>query len=124
MDKGEPSLTFSGSEEFSRTGVSAPHGLVGCASGLLGCGLGRVLGCAFSGTEVLGQVVQKSVAIGVWDDGAQAFHFFELVGPLLASHVLLGDAGGVMARSAGGFHFGLRGSGRKRLALGAGRLRA
>src|SRR5208337_4624065 len=46
------------------------------------------------------------------------------VGPLLAGHVLLGDAGGVMAQSAGGLHFGLHGSGRKRLAWRARRLRA
>jgi hypothetical protein len=37
---------------------------------------------------------------------------------------MLGDTAGVMAGSAGGFHFGLHGSGRKRFAWGAGRLRA
>src|SRR5258708_982637 len=38
--------------------------------------------------------------------------------------MLFGDAGRVMARSASGLHFGLNGSGRKRFAWGAGRLRA
>ena len=36
---------------------------------------------------------------------------------------MLGDTAGVMAGSAGGFHFGLHGSGRKRFAWDAGRLR-
>ena len=95
--------------------MSALHGLVGCAAGFFCWGIG----CAFLGTEVFGQVIQEVVAIGVGDDGAEAFHFFELVGPLLAGQVLLGDAAGVMARSAGGLHFGLHGSGGKRLARGA-----
>jgi hypothetical protein len=43
---------------------------------------------------------------------------------LLAGQVMLGDAASVMAGSAGGFHFRLHGSGRQRLAWGAGRLRA
>src|SRR6266849_4752391 len=79
---------------------------------------------AFLGTEVLGQVIQHGAAISIGDDGAEAFHFLKLVGPLLAGQVLLGDAAGVMARSAGGLHFGLHGSGRKRLAWTARRLRA
>jgi hypothetical protein len=101
-----------------------PHELVGCVAGLLCCGLRCVLGSAFLGTEVFRQVIQEGVAIGVGDDCAQAFHFVEFVGPLLAGHVMLGDAAGVMAGSAGGFHFRLQGSGRQRLAWGGGRLRA
>jgi hypothetical protein len=101
-----------------------PHELVGCVAGLLCCGLRCVLGSAFFGTEVFRQVIQEGVAIGVGDDCAQAFHFVEFAGPLLAGHVMLGDAAGVMAGSAGGFHFRLHGSGRQRLAWGAGRLRA
>src|SRR5260370_18248262 len=100
--------------------VHATRSLVGCASRLLLCGLGY----AFLRAEVLGQVIQKGVAIGVGDDGAEAFHFFQLFGPLLAGQVLLGDAAGVMARSAGGLHFGLHGSARKGLAWSTGRLRA
>src|SRR5258708_39314623 len=38
--------------------------------------------------------------------------------------MLFGDAGRVMARSASGLHFELNGSGRKRFAWGARRLRA
>jgi hypothetical protein len=98
--------------------------LVGCASGLLCRGLRCVFGCAFFGTEVFRQIIQEGVAVGVGDDGAQAFHFFELVRPLLAGHVLLGDAAGVVTRSAGSLHFGLHGSGGKGFAWGAGGLRA
>jgi hypothetical protein len=96
--------------------------LVGCASGFLCCGLRCVLGCTFSGTKVFRQVSQQGVATRVGDDSAQAFHFVEFVRPLLASQVLLGDAAGVMAGSAGRFHFGLHGAGRKRFAWCAGRL--
>src|SRR5713226_3202439 len=99
--------------------VRATRSLVGCASRLLLCGLG----CAFLRAEVLGQVIQKGVAIGVGDDGAEAFHFFQLFGPLLSGQVLLGDAAGVMTGSASGLHFALHGSGRKRLAWSTGRLR-
>src|ERR1700686_926802 len=102
----------------------SPHELVGCVAGLLCCGLRCVLGSASFGTEVFRQIIQEGVAIGVGDDGAQPFHFVEFVRPLLAGHVMLGDAAGVMAGSAGGFHFRLHGSGRQRLAWGAGRLRA
>jgi hypothetical protein len=108
-----------------RAGRPSPHEqLVSCASGFLCCGLRCIPGCAFSGTKVFRQVSQQCVAIGVGDDGAQALHFVEFVRPFLASHVLLGDAAGVVARGAGGLHFGLHGSGRKRFAWGAGRLRA
>src|SRR5208282_5402464 len=92
--------------------------LISRASRFLSCASCR----AFFGTEVLGQVIQKSVAIG--DDGAEAFHFLEFVGPLLAGQVLLGDAAGVVACSTGGLHFGWSGSGRRRLARSAGRLPA
>src|SRR5712692_8974733 len=111
-------------EKFHADKSVRAHKLVGGVAGFLCRGLGGVLGRAFLGTEVLGQVIQHGVAIGVWDDGAEAFHFFKLVGPLLAGQVLLGDAAGVMARSAGGLHFGLHGSGRKRLAWSTWRLRA
>ena len=103
--------------------VRATRSLVGCASGFL-CSRRRGLGCAFLRTEVFGQVIQHSLAIGVGDDGAEAFHFFQLFGPLLSGQVLLGDAAGVMARSASGLHFGLHRSGRKRFAWSAGRLPA
>src|SRR5208283_2695917 len=75
-------LRLSAFADFSRTGVSAPHVLV-CASGFLGCGLRG----AFFGAEVLGQVIQKRAAIGVGDDGAQAFHLVEFDGPSLTSQV-------------------------------------
>jgi len=110
-------------------GRPSPHEhLVGGASGLLGCGLFsglcRVPGCAFFGSEVLAEVIQKGVAIGIGYDGAQAFHFFKFAGPLLAGQALLGDAACVVTLGAGGLNFSLCGSGRKRLAWGAGRLRA
>src|SRR5260370_5151328 len=82
--------------------VHATRSLVGCASRLLLCGLGY----AFLRAEVLGQVIQKGVAIGVGDDGAEAFHFFQLFGPLLAGQVVLGDAGGVVGWRGGGPDFG------------------
>ena len=103
----------------------SPHEqLVGGASGFLCGGLPCVSDRAFFGTEVFRQVIQEGTAIGVGNDGAQAFHFVEFVRPFLASQVLLGDAAGVVARSAGGLHLGLHRSGRKRLAWGAGRLGA
>ena len=86
--------------------------------------LHRRLGSAFSGTEVFGQVVQKSIAVGVGDNGAEAFHFVEFGGPLLASQMLLGDSAGNVTLCAGSLDLGLRGPGRKRLARRAGRLRA
>src|SRR5208337_2227678 len=100
----------------SRTRVSALHELISCASGFFPTGL-----CAFFGTEVPGQITQKSVAIGVGDDGSQAFHLFELGGPLLAGHMLLGNARGVVTLRARGFDLGCMGSGRSGLpgALGA-----
>jgi|SRR5208282_398250 len=107
-------------KKISRTRVSALQELVGGVSGFVPCGFRR----AFFGTEVLGQVIQKSAAIGIGNYRAQAFHFVELYGPSLSSQVLLGDATGVVTLGAGGFDFGLHGSGRKRLAWGAGRLRA
>ena len=94
----------------------SPHELVGCVAGLLCCGLRCVLGSASFGAEVFRQIIQEGVAIGIGDDGAQSFHFVEFVRPLLAGHGMLGDAAGVMAGSAGGFHFRLHGSGRQRLA--------
>jgi hypothetical protein len=83
----------------------------------------RFLCCGFFGAEVLGQIIQHSDAIGVGDNGAEAFHFVEFGGPSLAGKVLLSDTAGVVAGSAGGLHLGLHGSGRKRLAGSAGRLR-
>src|SRR5216684_6688116 len=108
----------------SRKRASPYEKLVSCVSGLLCCGLRCVLGCAFSGTKVFRQVSQQGIAIRVGDNGAQTFHFVEFVRPFLSSHVLLGDAAGVMAGSASGLHFGLHRSGRKRFAWGTGRLRA
>jgi hypothetical protein len=108
----------------SRTRVSAPHELVSCASGFPCCGLRCLLGRAFFGPKVFRKVIQQGAAIGVGDDRPQAFHFVEFVRPFFASHVLLGDAARVMTRGASGLHFGLHGSGRKRFAWSAGRLRA
>jgi len=114
-----------------KTRASAPEGstayslspfmrrvLVGCASRFLH----RRLGSAFSGTEVFGQVVQKSIAVGVGDNGAEAFHFVEFGGPLLASQMLLGDSAGNVTLCTGSLDLGLCGPGRKRLARSAGRL--
>jgi hypothetical protein len=95
--------------------------LVGGGVGLLGRGLG---GSGFFGAEIFGQVGEDGGAVGIGDDGAEAFHFLELLGPLLAGEMLLGDASGVMAGGAGGFYLGLHGSRGKRLAGSAGRLGA
>ena len=122
---GAPSSGLNAELRLAWTGKApAPHELVGCVAGLLCCGLRCVLGSASFGTEVFRQIIQEGVAIGVGDDGAQPYHFVEFVRPLLAGHLMLGDAASVMAGSAGGFHFRLHGSGGQRLAWGAGRLRA
>ena len=90
---------------------------------LIRCGrfLHRCL-AALAWTEVLGQVIEHRVAIRIGDDRPKAFHFFQLLGPLLARQVLLGNAAGVMARSASRLHLGLHRSGGKRFARRAGSL--
>ena len=48
-----------------------------CADALhFGRGLG---GSSFFGTEILGQVSEHSGAVGIGDDGTEAFHFLELL---------------------------------------------
>ena len=78
---------------------------------------------AFFRAEILGQVIQHRGAIGVRDDSASP-SIFPVRRPLLAGQVLFGNAVDVVTLGAGGFHFGLHRSRRKRLAGGAGRLRA
>jgi hypothetical protein len=81
-------------------------------------------GSGFFGPEIFGQIGEHGGAVGIGNDGAEAFHFLELLGPLLAGEMLLGDASDVMARGACSFYLGLHRSGRKRLAWSAGRLGA
>lgn len=78
---------------------------------------------AFRRTKILNQIAQNCVAVGVGDDCAQAFHFYEFVRPLLAGKVLLRDAAHTVASRAIGLQLGLHRSRWKRLAGSAGRLR-
>lgn len=66
--------------------------------------------------EVCGQIIQKTFAVGVGNDGAEARHFVEFVGPLRAGEMLVPDAAGIVTLGAGGFHLRLHRSGRKGLA--------
>jgi hypothetical protein len=79
---------------------------------------------AFRRTKILDQIAQHCVAVGVRDHSAEAFHFFQLRGPLLASQVLLGNAAGVMTLRTASLDFRLHRPRRKRLAGSARRLRA
>lgn len=78
----------------------------------------RGLRC-FARTKVLGEIGQHRVAIRVVDNGSQAFHLLEFSRPLLPRQVLLRNAARVVALRAGSFHFGLHGTGWKRLTRGA-----
>lgn len=100
--------------------MSAPHGLVGCASGRFCYGFGY----AFFRAKIPGQIIQNGFAIGVGDYGAQTLHFLQFGGPLVAGQMLLSNTTGVMAMSASGLHLGSHGARRKRLSGRTGRLRA
>ena len=91
--------------------MSASHHLVSRASWFLNSGF---RGSTLPGAKILSQITQHRVAVRIRNHRAQPFHFFQLVGPLLAGEVLLGDAGRVVTLRAGSFDLRLHGSGRKR----------